>query len=438
MINGLKKVKSVHFIGIGGIGISAIARMMLLEGKVVTGSDRSTSKVTEELCKAGAKIMIGQRAENIPKHSEFVVYTVAVSEDNPELVEAKRRGLPTLSYPQTLEEISREKFTIAVSGTHGKTTTTSMIAKVMIDGGLDPTVIVGSLMKLPDGGESNYIAGRSKYLVVEADEYKKSFHNLYPTILVINNLDLDHLDFYKDLSDIQDSFRTLALRVPSEGLVITDLSKTNVLPVLRGVRARVIDYHPYLDPKLKLNLPGLHNRSNAAVALALAEVLGIERDLARKSLESYEGTWRRFEFKGEMPKGALVYDDYAHNPQKLEAAIQGAREAFPNKKLIVVFQPHLFSRTKFLFQGFVKALRQADVVIISKIYPAREEFDPTISSPMLATALEGEKVEASALDSFPEIKELVQEKYDSGGNLILILGAGDINELGEGLVHVRE
>lgn len=383
--NLLKNSNSIHFIGIGGIGISAIARMLLLEGKKVSGSDRDETKVTEELRRAGATVSIGHDAKNLPADCDLVVYTVAISEDNPELVEAKKRGLALLTYPQTLNIFSKEKYTIAVSGTHGKTTTTAMIAKVLIDAGLDPTVIVGSLLKNDADGktESNFIMGKSKYLVVEADEYKKSFHNLEPSIMVITNIDEDHLDFYKDLADIQNSFLHLAQKLPADGFLICDKKLPNLQPVISGVKCRVIDYS---EVKLleKLLVPGEHNRQDARAAVAVGQALGVDLVKANKSVSQFAGTWRRFEYKGKTRAGTLVYDDYAHNPQKVRAAIAGARELYPENRIIVVFQPHLFSRTKLLLNEFAKSFSQADEVLLAPIFPAREAFDPTISSEILA------------------------------------------------------
>jgi UDP-N-acetylmuramate--alanine ligase len=430
----LKKAHAVHFIGIGGIGISAIARMMLLEGKSVTGTDRSDSKVTDELRKAGAKIFIGHDVKHVPDLCDLVIYTVAVPQDNPELVLAKERGIPLMTYPETLDSISKEKYTIAVSGTHGKTTTTAMIAKILIDVGLDPTVIVGSLMKRPDGGESNFIAGKSKYLVVEADEYKKSFHNLHPKILVINNLDLDHLDFYKDLADIQDSFRVVAERVPRDEYIVTDMKNKNIMPVYEGLEAQVIDYTDNIDENLKLLIPGHHNKSNAAAAETVGLLLGVDKEKIKKSLETFQGTWRRFEYKGQTKNGALMYDDYAHNPQKIKAALQGAREAFPDKKIVAVFQPHLFSRTKTLFDQFVDSFDDANSVLLTEIYPAREPFDPTISSKMLAEAIKKHRGQADAYATFEEIIEKLKNNYDTAEHVIITLGAGDGYKIGEALL----
>ena len=456
--NILKTAKKVHFIGIGGIGISAIARMLLLNGKQVSGSDRDDTKVTQELALAGATIFIGAKKENIPTDCDLIIYTVAIPADNPELMEAKNRGIIMLTYPQTLNLISKEKYTIAVSGTHGKTTVTAMVAKVMIDAGLDPTVIVGSLI-----GDTNFIMGKSKYLVVEADEYKKSFHNLEPSIMVINNLDLDHLDFYKDLADIQDSFLHLAKKLPADGFLICNKKLPNLQPIIKNVRCNVIDYSEF-ELKEKLLVPGEHNRQNAKTALAVAKALNVDPKKAELSLSQFSGTWRRFEYKGQTKSGALVYDDYAHNPQKVAAALQGAREMFPDKRIVVVFQPHLFSRTKLLLNEFSAAFGDADEILLTPIFPAREAFDPTISSEILAERINStspairmstssylrggkesnvsspslvkEGARGQLCSSYPDFVSIISYlKTSLGPNDVLItMGAGEQYKIGERLL----
>jgi UDP-N-acetylmuramate--alanine ligase len=409
----------------------------------VSGSDRDQTKVTDELAKAGAKIFIGHARENIPADCDLVIYTVAIPADNPEFMEAKKREIKMLTYPQTLNLISKEKYTIAISGTHGKTTVTAMIAKIMIDNGLDPTVIVGSLLKDIAGAktDSNFVAGKSKYLVVEADEYKKSFHNLEPSILVINNIDADHLDFYKDLADIQNSFLELAQRVPKDGFLICNTKLPNLQPVIKGVKparpsgaggCQVVDYNEMVLKK-KLLIPGEHNRQNAKAAMALASVLGINNNKSELSLEKFTGTWRRFEYKGKTAKGALVYDDYAHNPQKVKAALQGARELYPHEKIVVVFQPHLFSRTKLLLNEFATAFNDADEVMLTPIFPAREPFDPSISSEILAEKIRKNNRNVNAYQSF-ELIEKHLKTHLQPGNILITMGAGEQYKIGENLL----
>jgi UDP-N-acetylmuramate--alanine ligase len=434
MDDKLKGAQHIHFIGIGGIGISAIARMLLLEGKKVTGSDRGESEVTEGLKKAGAEIFIGQKANNIPENCDLVIHTVAIPVDNPELLEAIKRKIPILTYPQTLNIISKEKYTIAISGTHGKTTVTAMTAGILIEAGLEPTVIVGSLMSHPASGEkTNFIPGKSKYLVIEADEYKKSFHNLEPKILVINNLDEDHLDFYKDLSDIQAAFRELVVKIPKDGFLICNVGDPHLAPVLSGLQCQIIDYKEYAEQNFNLKVPGEHNRSNAAAAFAVGVALTILPETCLKALESFAGTWRRFEYKGKTKSGAIVYDDYAHNPAKIKATFQGTKEKYPDKKIMAVFQPHLYSRTKTLLKEFSTAFNEADEIILAPIYAARENPDSSISSEILAEEIRKQGKPVFVLDSFEKIEKHVLDSSKES-NVILVMGAGDITEVADRLV----
>ena len=426
-------MKKIHFIGIGGIGVSAIARMMLHEGKEVSGSDRDKSEITEMLEQIGIKVFYGQKAENISVGTDLVVYTVAISDDNPELMQAKKMGIKLMTYPEFLGSISKDKFTIAVSGTHGKTTTTAMIAKVLIDAGLDPTVIVGSLVKDENGNRTNFIPGKSKYLVIEACEYKRSFLNYYPQILVITNIDNDHLDYYKDVADIQSAFNELAKRVPQDGFVVTDKNNSAVVPALVGVEAKVVNYSLYNSLPMTLKVPGVHNKKNAAATFAVATALGVDPKIIQKSLESFAGTWRRFEYKGETQNGAKVYDDYGHHPTEIKATLQGARELYPRERLIVAFQPHLYSRTKLLLEEFATAFDDADEVVLAPIYAAREPDDKTVSSDILAQKISRRN---KFVKSFPSLKEA--ENYLSGqnkkGDVIVVMGAGDIYKIAENII----
>lgn len=408
----LNTIAHIHFIGICGSGMSSIASLMRLKKVKVTGSDKSLS---------------GHSESNISTTIDLVVYTVAVPVDNVELVKAKELKIPILSYPEMLGVLSKDMITIAVSGTHGKTTTTGMLASILHDTEFDPTVIVGANIK---GLDSNSLLGNGKYLLVEADEYRKSFLNLYPTYLIITNIDEDHLDFYKDLNDIQETFFELASRVPKEGFVVCDTSNPHLEPVVKRLSCRLVDYKSVVDIELKVS--GKHNRDNAKAALAAAAMLGIGEEFARKRLGTFEGVGRRFEYKGKTKRGALVYDDYAHNPQKVQSALSGAREMFPDKKIVAVFQPHLYSRTKALLDAFSNSFKDADSVLIAPIYGARESFDPTINSEMLAEKIRKTGIKAGALESFDEIMKILET--EEGGEVIVILGAGDITSLATQLV----
>jgi len=428
----LHKVKKAHFIGIGGIGISAIARMMLHEGKEVSGSDSSESTVTEELNKLGARIFIGQKKEQVSSDTDLVVYTIAVPPSNPEMREAKKLHIPLLSYPEMLQIVSEKKFTIAVSGTHGKTTTTAMIAKVMKDAGLDPTVIVGSLLK---DEKSNFISGKSEYFVVEACEYRRSFLNLSPKILVITNIDADHLDYYKDMADIEKAFSELVAKVPKSGYIICNTKDSHVRSAVKDAIAKVIDYTAFQNNKIKLQTPGLHNRENAAAVLAVSHVLEINNKKAEKFLESFSGTWRRFDYKGITKTGARVYDDYAHHPREIKATLSGARELFPKNNIFVVFQPHLYSRTKDHLADFGRSFAHATETIIAPIYAAREKHDKSISAEMVAEEIVKNGGKASSKD-FEEIERYLNE-HTKKDDVIIVMGAGDITNLAGILVNSK-
>ncbi len=418
------KVKNVHFIGIGGIGISAIARVFLLQDKLVSGSDVGKSEITEELERIGIKISYAQEAKNIPSECDLIVYTIAITPDNPEFAEAKKRAIQMLSYPEVLGVISKEKFTIAVSGTHGKTTATAMIAKIMMDAGLDPTVIIGSFLldaertqnKNTERTRTNFIAGKSDYLVVEACEYRRSFLNLTPKILVITNIDADHLDYYKDLDDIKNAFAELAAKLPKDGVLVNDFE---------GVA---------LPEGFRLKIPGRHNISNAKAALAVARALKIPDEDALKSLSEFSGTWRRFEYRGKSENGALVYDDYGHHPREIEATLQGARELFPKEKIVVVFQPHLYSRTKDHLAGFGKCFALADEAVLLPIYPAREIDSGDIKSEMVVAEIRKNRQSAHFVETFAEAGTLAQ-KLSGSGDVVLTLGAGETNKVADILTN---
>ncbi len=421
----LKTAKYIHCIGIGGIGISAVAKMLLLEGKTVSGSDMADSMIVEELRGAGAVISIGHAAGNIPTNTDLVIYTIAIPKSNPEFIEAEKRSLPMITYPQSLHEISKDKYTIAVSGTHGKTTTTAMIAKILLDAWFDPTVIVGSFLK---DHQSNFVAGKSKYIVVEACEYRKSFLEIEPTIAVITNIDNDHMDFYKDIPDIQGAFHAFAQKVPNTGFIIADANNEVMQPVLKGIAARTLDAGSFFDANLQLKIPGEHNKKDAALALAVASALGIDQEKAKASLAAFAGTWRRFEYKGETKSGVAVYDDYGHHPTEIKATLAGARELFPQRRIIVAFQPHLYSRTKLLLDEFAASFSDADTVLLAPIYAAREPADPSISSDILAKKIPDTK--ALLFANFSALESYCAEHLKKG-DVLITMGAGDIYKVGD-------
>lgn len=434
----LSKIKNAHFIGIGGIGISAIARMMLHDGKIVTGQDMQEGEVINELRKVGANITIGQSYDNIPEDADLIVYTIAIDNYDSELAKKikEQTKIPVRSYPQILDIISRDKYTIAVSGTHGKTTTTAMIAQILRGVEYDPTVIVGSLLV---GEKSNFIAGKSKYLVVEACEYRRSFLNINPKILVITNIDNDHLDYYKDIEDIKSAFHAMALKVPSDGFVVCNLKDKHIADVIKDINAKIINWNDFFDENLKLKIPGVHNKKDAAAALAVTDILGISQSNSEKYLGEFPGTWKRFEFKGALLQGSLLYDDYAHHPTEIIATLEGFRELYPKKdgwRITVVFQPHLFSRTKLLLQDFAKSFVDADQVLLLPIYYAREENDGTISSEILAEEINKHTNNAKSFTSFESTEKYLETELlnMNNKNIIVTMGAGEASKVGDFLI----
>ena len=423
--------------GIGGIGISALARLCLEEEKEVSGQDTASSPVIVELKKAGVKIFIGQSIARIPKGTDLIVYSEALEQRAPEFLERVRKlSIPMLSYPQALGELSKQKKTVAIAGTHGKTTTTAMVAHALLDAELDPTVVVGSILK---DQNSNFIFGRGEHLVVEADEYKRAFLHLTPFILVITNIGLDHLDYYKDFADIQSAFAELAARVPKNGYVVLDRSDKKLQEVIRRTKAKIIDYGEFRDANLRLPFPGAHNKENAAAAAAAAHVLGVPKKRVLDSLTNFGGTWRRFDYRGKTAHGVLVYDDYAHNPDKIRAAISGYRERFPKQRLAVVFQPHLYSRTKTLFEGFTTAFSGADIVLVTPIFAAREKKDKEISSALLAKRIQKEMKGRTVLfiPQLPKVRTYIERNLKQG-DVLITMGAGDIYELADSLVAAAQ
>ena len=417
--------KHVHMVGIGGIGMSALAQFLAHKGVVVTGSDKEKSPTTELLHAKGIEATIGD--SGVPEEAELLVYSDAVPEDNPERVEATTRGIEQKTYFQMLGEVSRGMRTLVVAGTNGKTTTTGMVAKILIDAGVSPTVIVGSIVT--DFG-SNFVAGESDIFVVEGCEYRDHVLELSPEVLVITNIELDHTDYFASLGALEKTFRTIAEKVPETGTIVANPGDAAVGRVLEGAKASVVDYTHMAVGDVKL--PGEFNRENARAALAAALAIHpkLSKEAAILSLSQFNGSWRRFEYKGETPQGALVYDDYAHHPTAVRKTIEAAREKFPQKRLVVAFHPHLYSRTKSFIDEFATVLALPDRTLIAPIYAARETPDPTVSHQLLADRA-GETVEA--LGSLDEIREALLQEPE--GTVIITMGAGDIYKVATQLTH---
>jgi len=426
----------IHFIGIGGIGVSALARYFFEKSNEISGSDLVSSEITEDLKKRGVKIFVGKhKPKNLERNVDLVIYSQAIQKENPEIKEAKKRKIKIQSYPEALGELTKKYFTIAISGTHGKSTTTAMIALILIKAGLDPTVVVGT--KLREFGDSNFRMGKSRYLVIEADEWQASFLNYWPKIIILTSIEREHLDFYRNLSNILRTFRKYISHLSKNGALVANKDYKNVLNLTRNQQHVILYSLKQKEAKkLKkiLKIPGEYNISNALAALATARVLKIPDKISFKALLEYKGSWRRFEIftKYLNAKPYTLISDYAHHPTKIRVTLKAAREKFSNKKIWVVFQPHQYQRTYYLFKDFVKVLRKApiDKLIITDIFDVagREEgkIKKRVSSEKLVKAIN--KKEVIYVPSIDEVVNYLKKNLQ-GREVIIVMGAGDIYKL---------
>ena len=447
---------NIHFIGIGGISMSGLAEILLGENFKVSGSDAKRNPLTEALEAKGAKIYYGQSASNISDDTEVVVYTAAIHPDNPEFACASQKGIPMLTRAQLLGQIMRNYETpIAIAGTHGKTTTTSMVTHILLEGQCDPTISVGGILPAING---NIRVGKSETFVTEACEYTNSFLSFFPKISVILNIDADHLDFFKDLEDIRNSFRRFAQLLPADGTLIINADTPEYESVIKDLPCNVITYglehdanyqardisfdkygHAsfcvYKDGKKTgsyyLKVPGMHNVSNALSAIAVGHLLGLSEESIMKGLSSFTGTNRRFQYKGEVA-GVTIIDDYAHHPTEIEATLRAARN-YPCKKIWCTFQPHTYTRTKALLPEFAEALKLADHVVLADIYAAREKDTLGISSKDLQKRIQELGTACEYFPTFDEIENFLLENCSSG-DLLITMGAGDVVLIGEHLL----
>ena len=416
-------------VGIGGIGMSALAQLLVNEGKTVTGSDREPTLITSMLNEQGVSVYIGHLDE-LPEGTEAVIYSDAVPIEDKERTEASNNNIPQFSYFEGLGEISKNKFTITISGTHGKTTTTGILGKILFDSKKDPTIVVGSLMK---DFKSNFVSGKKGLLVAEGCEYKDHLLKLDTNILVITNIEFDHPDHFKDLRHVQETFKTAVDQLPDDGVIITNPNDANIAPVLEGVTKKVIDY-----TKVDVSDTGMKHfdemNAKAAKATALAYDSSLEDKEINKSISSFGGTWRRFEYKGTTQKGTKVYDDYAHHPTAVAVTLLMAKE-MPFEKIAVAFHPHLISRTKAFFNEFADALSIADKIIVAPIYRARSEKEEEgITSEKLVEVMKSKGQDAKYIESFSDIKKELEENTGDV-DLIITMGAGDIYKVSDDLVN---
>lgn len=451
-----RKIKHIHFVGIGGIGMSGIAEVLLNLGYTVTGSDLSESSITERLSNLGATVAAGHSPGNV-KDADVVVYSSAVKPDNVELVEARSTKIPIIERAEMLAELMRMKYGIAVAGTHGKTTTTSMIARILTEGGLDPTIVVGGKLRSLD---TNARLGAGEYLVCEADESDRSFLRLSPTISVITTLEEEHMESYGDMETLEDTYVQFANKVPFYGCVVLSLDEENLQNMLPRIEKRCITYGMKTQAKVKadgvvfegfgskyilesdgetlgeirLSVPGLHNIYDSLAACAVGLELGLDFSVLAKALSEFKGVRRRFETKGEVDEVTLI-DDYGHHPTEIKVTLEAARQAWPGR-IIAVFQPHLYSRTAKLASSFGKSFDNADLVVIIDVYGAREEPVRGVSGKLISDACTASGHKAV---EYIENKALVAGRLLDTvrpGDMVLTMGAGDVYKIGEELLEL--
>lgn len=450
----LKNVKHIHCIGIGGIGLSAIAEILISRGYKVSGSDMNRGETVEKLIENGADVFFRHEASNV-EGAQLVVYSAAIGADNPELVRAEELGIKCVTRAEMLGLLmGQAENSIAVAGTHGKTTTTSMISLIIKNAGLDPTLLVGGNLAEIDG---NVRIGGNRYFVTEACEYMDSFLSLSPKIEIILNIDSDHLDYFRDIDHIVESFQRFTSLVPEDGTVLAYSANPFVAKVIGGMKNAVtfglsescdyaavdVDFNREGMPEYKLyhkgeyltdiqlSIPGEYNVLNSLAAVACAHMMGIDLDVAKKTLRDFRGTQRRFEIQGITDKGAKIIDDYAHHPTEIRATLKAAGN-LPHRKLWCLFQPHTYTRTMALFEEFGKAFEKADIVVLAEIYAAREKNIHRISAESLVSEIKKNypDKEVMFMPTFEEIASYVSEN-SCEGDVIITMGAGDIYKVGE-------
>jgi len=446
------KNKKIHFIGIGGISMSGLAEILIKNNYKVSGSDMKISHITNKLKQNGVEIYIGHNGDNI-KDVDLVVYTAAISPENPEYLKAVELNLPLMDRAEFLGHIMKgHKYNVAVSGTHGKTTTTSMIAHIILKENVDPTILVGGEL---DAISGNVLAGNGDYFITEACEYKASFLKFFPYIGTILNIDADHLDYYRDIEHIKETFIKFIVLIPKEGYLIANIEDENVKTILHNnyncniltyglnegiLQAKDISYNKLgcatfdvykeglLLFKINLNVPGQHNILNALASIGTALCLDFSKDSIISGLSNFGGTHRRFELKGTKD-GVTVIDDYAHHPTEIKATLSAAKN-YPHNKIYCVFQPHTYSRTVSLFEDFANSFYDMDNLILADIYAAREKDTGIISSDMLGNRIREKNVNCVNIHSFDEIV-LYLKNHLKDGDMLLTMGAGDVVQVGE-------
>ncbi|MDD4628537.1 MAG: cyanophycin synthetase [Candidatus Peribacteraceae bacterium] len=417
----------IYCSGIGGIGLSAYAAYQRSRGLVVSGSDRADSAVITDLRTQGIEVFLSQDGTHVPADADLFVFSEAVPETGPERVRAKELGIPSMSYFQALGEITKGSRLTAVCGTHGKSSVTAMAAKVLTEAGSDPSIIVGTKLRELNG--RNWRRGESGLFLVEACEYRRSFLSLSPAVILLTNADGDHFDYYASQEDYEHAFIEFTGKLPKDGFLITHLRDPQCARIAGKCHAKVIDADALPFPTLAT--PGLHMQKNGQLVLGLASVLGIPEGDALVSLQSYAGCWRRMEMRGTWGRNVMVIDDYGHHPTEIRATIEGILGAYPERRLVVVFQPHTHDRTLKLYDGFVQSFRGADTVVIPNIYDARRERDQgTVDVPKFVQDI-AKASQVTALDgrSLAETEQSLKKNILRKDDILLCMGAGDITEL---------
>jgi len=452
-----------YFVGIGGIGMSAMAFIMKDMGFKVSGSDVNESSITKKLEENGIKVFINHKKENIKLGIDVVIISSAIPKNNPEIERALQLGIPIVKRSYVLGQIMKRKCGIAIAGTHGKTTTTTMISLILKDAGLDPTAMIGGEVKNIGG---NFLSGKGKYFIAEACEYDRSFLDLYPEIAVITNIEADHLDCYKDISDIKNSFKKFVNHIPENGLLVISADDNNCLDIVKSAKCKVVgfgfgsknrmqgeDLDQYWEVEevhqdegetvfslsngsdlgsFCLHIPGKHNIANACAAIIVANHLGINTGIVRKFLSNFSGTNRRFQIKGEK-NGIVVIDDYSHHPTEIKYALEGAKKFFKTKKILAIFEPHQYSRTYLLKKEFGHSFGNADLVVIPGIYESRDtEADKKKISPEdLIEEIKSNGVQAFYVSGYDEVVEYMNKNLGKDDWIVLTIGAGSVYKVGE-------
>jgi len=439
--------EKIHCIGIGGIGLNGIAQILFDNGAEVSGSDIEESPIMDEMREKGMNIYIGHDEKYITKDLTKVIYTSAIPENNVELKKAKESGIPLYTFAQAVKDFSKDLYTIAVCGTHGKTTITAFCALTLLTGDKDPNVIIGSRLK--EFNNASYRVGKGKYFVVEACEYKRNFLNFTPHIIILSNVEADHLDYFKDLEDYKSAYKEFIAKLPEDGFLIANADDPNIPDVIKNFKGNIVMFSEkdkncdwYLKNneiwkagekvgEINLAIPGDFNRLNALCGLILGQILNIDREKILEKYKSYTGAWRRFEYIGEFMDMKLI-SDYAHHPTAIKKTLEAAKEKFPKEKICCIYQPHQYNRTKHFLNEFAESFKNADIVIIPSIYKVRDTASDTesVSVEDLVNAIKNKGTDVHLISEYEDIREfLIQNR--SKIDVVFIMGAGDIWTLGD-------